>query len=476
MNDVVPEFVDPTAPPASCSPRPLSWGVWIPAVAFLPFAPKRIGVRLSATSWPVAIVVFVACAALAVLIAGHIGSHFYNPTSGILFSLSSGNPPPASVDLHDDLGLVSRTQNVVTSAINTIYLTTASFGDIYAVWGVILASCVLCLILGVLALPYIATGERLGRLLSRSLKLSLFSSVMLVVAAMGAAAITYIGLRFPSQFEYLEWTPTFITMSVIAAAWWFNVIVRMGRLYAGPADGPAWQPVRPRCVACGYILTGLPCDGDCPECGLAIGDSLGVDRKSSAWAAARKLRHQPVGWLRTCRAVFRDREFFRRLDVSGGTFKAIDFAGVTSAIPAAIVAAIALLASISITERPAALFERIVYPVGLALAALIGTRFVFFGALSLIGLTAGYRRGVDPRAVTVAVCYGSVRLLLVLAVAVVVGIAAVLAARLERLAAVSNLLTVSYGLILAVIPILVLVGVVFQIRRSVREVIGAAGR
>lgn len=474
LSDVVPEFVDPPAPPASCGPRPLRWGAWIPAVALLPFAPKRIGVRLSAASWPVAILAFMACAVLAVLIAGHIGSHFYDPTAGIMFALSGVNPPQPSVDPHDDLGLVSRAQNVVTSALNTIYLTTASFGDIYAVWGVMLASCFLCLLLGVLALPYIATGERLGRLLSRSLKLSLFSSVMLVVAAMGAAAITYIGLRFPSQFEYLEWTPTFITMSVIAAAWWFNVIVRMGRLYAGPPDGPAWQPVRPRCLACGYVLTGLPRDGDCPECGLTIADSLSENRTTSAWVAARKLLDQPSGWLRTSLAVFRDPNFFRRLDVTGGTSKAIDFAGLSSAFPAAVFAAGGILAGIFVTDSShAAIWLRIALAAFFGLAAFCGVRLVFFGLLSLIGLLVGYRRGVDPRAVTVAVCYSSARLLPAWAVLIAI---VLLQDVVRRAAAAFPQFPVSIGMLLMLIPVLLVLRAALQIRKSVREVVGAASR
>jgi hypothetical protein len=53
---------------------------------------------------------------------------------------------------------------------------------------------------------------------------------------------------------------------------------------------PAAQPAPAlRCLRCNYDLHGLPADGNCPECGLAVA--------RSADAAGGELRHAPPGWL-----------------------------------------------------------------------------------------------------------------------------------------------------------------------------------
>lgn len=475
MSDVVPEFIDPPAPPLLRTARPFRWFTWLAVLPVLPFAPKRIGVRLSASSWSAAVSSYLVCAVVALLIVGYVDSLLFRPQPLFGITIGSGMVAPSPPTIAPDLqsGLLERAQNAVTSAINMLYTRTSLLGDIYGLFGIMLALAILSLALGVLAMPYIAAGERLKRLLGRAVKLSLFSATMLVVAATALGVIVRINLTSPEFFERIPSGPFAAAATAGIAAWWFSVIIRMGRLYAGPPEGPAWQPVRPRCLACGYVLTGLPRDGDCPECGLTIADSLNENRTTSAWAAARKLSDQPSGWLRTSLAVFRDPNFFRRLDVTGGTSKAIDFAGLSSAFPAAVFAAGGILAGIFVTDSPhAAIWLRITLATFLGLAAFCAVRLVFFGVLSLIGLLVGYRRGVDPRAVTVAICYSSARLLPAWAALTAI---VLLQDVFAGVAAGVPWLPVGIGTLLLLIPCLMLLRAALQIRKSVREVVGAAG-
>lgn len=65
------------------------------------------------------------------------------------------------------------------------------------------------------------------------------------------------------------------------------------------------------CESCGYVLTGLPPSGNCPECGLPVASSLpGASRGPSDWEARGNLR----GFLRTAgRVILTPKSFFSRL-------------------------------------------------------------------------------------------------------------------------------------------------------------------
>ena len=160
--------------------------------------------------------------------------------------------------------------------------------------------------------------------------------------------------------------------------------------------------------------------------------------------------------------------------MTGGTSKAIDFAGLSSAFPAAVFAAGGLAVGIFGTESPpTVLAVRVTYTAFLTLAAFCGARLVFFAVLSLIGLLVGFRPGVDPRAVTVAVCYSSVRLLPVWAAFIAI---AILPDFSPSGVVYIPQIPIRAGTLLMLIPIILLLRVALQIRKSVREVAGAASR
>jgi hypothetical protein len=66
------------------------------------------------------------------------------------------------------------------------------------------------------------------------------------------------------------------------------------------------------CEACGYILTGLPAEGKCPECGRAIAESLPARRIGSPWQQRPGL----AAWWRTSLTLLSSpRERFETLRV-----------------------------------------------------------------------------------------------------------------------------------------------------------------
>lgn len=61
------------------------------------------------------------------------------------------------------------------------------------------------------------------------------------------------------------------------------------------------------CETCGYVLEGLPREGNCPECGRAIGSSLPEARPGTPWDRGPSLRTWlATGWMvvRSPRATF----------------------------------------------------------------------------------------------------------------------------------------------------------------------------
>lgn len=96
----------------------------------------------------------------------------------------------------------------------------------------------------------------------------------------------------------------------------FDSFVTAGARYVGPAVGPGFEPRPPRCDACGYTLTGLPVESNCPECGLAVRESLpdGRRRPLPCRNAVRgPCRASEI--LRTTYQVLRSSEFFGRVPV-----------------------------------------------------------------------------------------------------------------------------------------------------------------
>ena len=79
------------------------------------------------------------------------------------------------------------------------------------------------------------------------------------------------------------------------------------------------------CEACGYNLTGVPREGRCPECGVAIAESLPSLRRPPAWERAERPDYRQL--LATSRAViFHPSRFFRQLTPHGDLARSGAFA------------------------------------------------------------------------------------------------------------------------------------------------------
>src|SRR5947207_10690989 len=79
------------------------------------------------------------------------------------------------------------------------------------------------------------------------------------------------------------------------------------------------------CEGCGYVVSGLPIEGRCPECGKPISESLGSQRIVPEW---ERPEHRPVTafFATSWRALFTPTQFYRSLATRRDVSRAVWFA------------------------------------------------------------------------------------------------------------------------------------------------------
>lgn len=165
-------------------------------------------------------------------------------------------------------------------------------------------------VLAVLMMPWLTAGERLGRLFGRSVRLTYWSTVIFL-------PVGIIWLLSPLWRELAEiprdWNPIDYALLAAAMVFWTCVLMRAGRIYRGPADGPAWQSREPHCNKCYYVITGLTLSGKCPECGTAISESF--RRRTIPAFASTSGKLDISAFLKTTKDLLINRKFFPTLSL-----------------------------------------------------------------------------------------------------------------------------------------------------------------
>jgi hypothetical protein len=167
----------------------------------------------------------------------------------------------------------------------------------------------------ILLMPWCAGGDRAGSVFRRSLKNVCWASTLAVplVIVVVLLSTDLSGLQQDWPF-YLLNLVFFVFILLLGRA----LLVGAGR-YVGKPEGPAFGPREPRCDDCGYLLIGLPLETRCPECGLAVRESLpGGRRRPKVWQLNQ---FRPRGFLELIRLqwkVLRNSDFFKTLPVQEG--------------------------------------------------------------------------------------------------------------------------------------------------------------
>ncbi|MBU0637431.1 MAG: hypothetical protein KKB50_01095 [Planctomycetes bacterium] len=396
MNNAVPEHWAPSAS-APVAAGHIGWLLALPAAIALWFVPGRMSASVSRSTW--AVTVFVHMASLWTAASLLAATVMLSTQQGLIDHLHATDLQPL-----DLLRIPSAT------LVSGLFMATENSGDIYAALGVILAIHGVTWLLGFLLMPFIAAGERGRRLYFRSVKLVLWSTTCLVPPA--ALVLLAHLADLDNLLDEVGLGPGFTKFAFVIAAlaWWTNVVLRLGTRYAGPPEGPGWEPNVPRCNGCGYALTGLPLDGRCPECNHAVHASLPQTRQSPSWTQATRWSARPRAYIRTARAILRERDFFRTLAVYEAPQAATRFA-ICTCFVAGLVGALGSI-PILVGEIRSYWVHEMVFSFGLTFVTIaLALSLLCFVGLALMALRACRLGQLDPRPTTVATCYASVLLL-----------------------------------------------------------------
>ena len=190
-------------------------------------------------------------------------------------------------------------------------------------WSGIVALVVVCavplvqllvLLVGTAVMPFCAGGDRASSVWKRSVKNIYWSTTLLIPASVGLVCLRLSGWNGPS--DDMTAILTMLAATAATAIVILRAILTGACRYVGPPDGPAFAARQPRCDECGYHIFGLPVSSNCPECGLAIRESLPPGRRlSTRWQENQLKIRGFVELLCLQWRVLSDRGFFGRLPV-----------------------------------------------------------------------------------------------------------------------------------------------------------------
>ena len=386
------EMVPDAWPPITReAPRPtlkIRGLVALPGMVLLWFMPKRVGACLAGAGWRPAIVAHLLSLTLGLGLAywmEHIVP-LYNPKSAMFFDL----PPRPFPEM--PIGEMLRLP--FASLVISVHGGTATTAGVMQFLAMLGGLEIALVVVALAMMPYAAAGETARRLFGRCLRLTWWSLTILIPLGFGWLLDPWwratIGLSN-------AWHSIDYMMLALAGVWWLMVLLRSGYRYAGPAEGPAWEPRTPRCESCGYIIARLATTGRCPECGRPIADSLPGRR-----ATVSPIRLGRFGSLKSFRprvhAVFKDEAFFDRLSVHHGHARAR--ARLLSTCAVCVILACFGIPSVALAF-PGVLdvvpVNHLADVVSIGCATFFG--FVVFSGIASLAVSAIGRRPVQPSAV-----------------------------------------------------------------------------
>ena len=131
-------------------------------------------------------------------------------------------------------------------------------------------------------MPWAAAGETTRALYARCLKWTWRTSSLAMPVLTGLLGMASLeswlqDVSFEGAFDFGGGPAgvPFFTMATYLCCWWLMWVLLGGLVdYAGPPEGPGWEPIEAICEGCGYRLAFLRRDAVCPECAKPVSESL----------------------------------------------------------------------------------------------------------------------------------------------------------------------------------------------------------
>jgi hypothetical protein len=316
LGETVPEQLPPLRTDVPTPARTVRGLLALPGMVLLWIMPKRVGPSLTGSGWRAAIAAHLAAVAFG---TGMIAWAEWLPGQAAVASL-----------LHPDegqSGLVSASEwlraPLAAWALICKEHCAAPGGALSFVLGVIAFEVALFLV-AVSLMPFAAAGEKVGPLFGRCIRLTWWSTTTLLLLGLG--------WLLEGEFRKLiglpaepGWLPVDYALLAAFATWWLFVLLRSANRYAGPPEGPAWQPRTPVCHGCGYNIACLSHSTNCPECGGPVEESLPQNLDSPSYATAEGIIARSKTFWATVSRAFSGKAFFGRISVWRGHAQARRF-------------------------------------------------------------------------------------------------------------------------------------------------------
>ena len=336
MAEIIPEYWPDPSQEKPKTVKPIGW-FGIPWAMFtILFLPTRTGRRIAYSTNTKAIFVALTSTILAVFIGLTVALLSQPEGNGIFtWSVDNGNP---EIVFHN-VAWREIPDVVVATCVN--FLTepeaTVISGQILDFFAWIIALAFPCVLLvtippgPLLFMPLVAGPLSFRQRYIHCFRNLCWSSTILIPTVLAVSTVrsisTYVLYNMqPSLFDIFDhiW-------HVLFMAWFMVILTKLCSSFRHDRAVTELTGRRPHCTGCGYILTGISEDGNCPECGQHAHKSLPRFHTLTPWGVAGVLG-KPHAYINTIRRLLTDKNFFKTLAIPQCRSEAISFAACTSAL------------------------------------------------------------------------------------------------------------------------------------------------
>ncbi len=336
MTDIIPEYWSEPSQEQPKTVKPIGW-LGIPwAMLTLLFLPTRTGRRIAYSTNTKAIFVVLTSTIIAIFI-GFTGALLNQEVGNGIFTWSASNGNQEIV--FHDVTWSEIPAVVIASSVNFLNdpETTMMNRPAFDFYGFVIA-----LAFPIIFLTTIPPGPLLfmplvaGPLGFRQRYIHCFRNLCWSSTILIPTVLTVFIARLLSTYVLYDMRPSLCGILdpawiLLFLAWFILILTKLCSSYKHDRVITELTSLRPHCTGCGYILTGISEDGNCPECGLQIHKSLPQLCTLTPWGVAGILG-KPRAYIKTIHRLLTDKDFFKTLAIPQCRPEAISFAACTSAL------------------------------------------------------------------------------------------------------------------------------------------------